>query len=82
VRGIKIPGGPEYGPIFTNPRAAEHRIPEGEAVVDLDVALKLLMDSGEALTIFTDGVGYFVHLSLDRYVRARWQAYAVERRVF
>jgi hypothetical protein len=40
------------------------------------------MDSGEALTIFTDGVGYFVHLSLDRYVRARWQAYAVERRVF
>ncbi len=51
-------------------------------VSDLDVALRLLTDSGQEVTIFTDGIGYFVHLSLDRYVRAAWQAHALSRRVF
>ena len=80
VRGVTIPEGLGYGPVFMD-RNVSCGVPDDEVVVDLDVAIRLFTDSGNAVTIFTDAVSYFVHLSLDRRIRADWETHMVERRI-
>jgi hypothetical protein len=62
-RGVTIPEGIEYGPVFSHPSQSP-RVDSREAIVDLDIAFELLTDVNNRLTVHT-GRGFFALVAVN-----------------
>ncbi len=82
VRGVVIPEGLGYGPLFDTPSAIKPPIADAETVADIDVSIQLLTDSQHSLDFFTDGVTYFTSLGVDDHFDADWKSLSIGRRLF
>ncbi|MEZ5942245.1 MAG: hypothetical protein R3C18_12700 [Planctomycetaceae bacterium] len=66
INGVTIPEGISYGPEFFHP-SRPPSVSSGQAIVDLDIAFELRTDSNNRITVFTDGCGYFVYVTVNEY---------------
>jgi len=71
ILGVEVPAGLAYGHQFHNPEAGEEPENSERSVVLLDVAV-VIQTLGHVVAIYSNGVGFFMHVTVDSPVNAGW----------
>ena len=82
IRGVEIPAGPEFGLLFLEPGGTAIAAPADDApIVTVDLGIELSTDRGHVVTLFTQGLGHFVHVVADGALPPELSAHVQRRRI-